>query len=73
MSLEKIIEKEVYGTKSGKQLVSMLSNIFKHKENIENVIVLLKTEENRQKMIKFLEKGETNIDKIHYYVAALRT
>ena len=51
----------------------MLSAVFKHVENIENVILLLETEENRQKMIKFLENGKRTVDEIHYYTAELNT
>ena len=73
MTRENMINTEVYGTKSGKKLYKMLSAVFKHKENIENVILLLETEENRQKMIKFLENGNRTVDEIHYYVAYLDT
>jgi len=71
MTIENMINTEVYGTESGKKLYEMLSTVFKHVENIENVILLLETEENRQKMIKFLEKGNRTVDEIHYYTAEL--
>ncbi len=71
MTIENMINTEVYGTESGKKLYEMLSAIFKHVENIENVILLLETEENKQKMIKFLEKGKRTVDEIHYYTAEL--
>ena len=71
MTIENIINTEVYGTESGKKLCKMLSTVFKQTENIENVILLLETEENRQKMIKFLEKGNRTVDEIHYYIAEL--
>ena len=72
MTIEQIINDEVYNTESGKKLYEMLSTVFKHVENIENVILLLETEENRQKMIKFLEKGNRSVDEIHYYTAYLK-
>ncbi|MEE3349176.1 MAG: hypothetical protein VZR09_03975 [Candidatus Gastranaerophilaceae bacterium] len=71
MTIENMIKTEVYGTESGKKLYSLLANIFKQVENIENVILILETEENRQKMIKFLEKGNRTVDEIHYYTAEL--
>ena len=71
MSIEQLIEKEVYNTKSGKKLYKMLSTVFNHAENIENIILLLETEENRQKMINFLKKGNKTVDEIHYYTAIL--
>ena len=71
MTIENMINTEVYGTESGKKLYEMLSKIFEHTENIENVILLLETEENRQKMIEFLEKGNRTVDEIHYYTAEL--
>ena len=71
MNRDEIIETEVYGTESGKKLFEMLSKVFRHKENIENVIYLLETEENRQAMIKFLEKGNKTVDEIHYYTVEL--
>lgn len=37
----------------------------KHREKTENILILLKTQKNKEKMIKFLEKGETDINKIH--------
>ena len=52
MTIEQMIANEVQGTESGKKLFKMLSNIFSNKENIENVILLLETEENRQKIIQ---------------------
>ena len=72
MNRDKLIKKEVYGTESGEKLFEMLSKIFQHKENIENVIYLLEIEENRQAMIKYLEKGNKSVDDIHYYTAELR-
>ncbi len=71
MTIENMINTEIYGTESGKKLYEMLSNVFEHVENIENVILLLETEENRQKMIEFLEKGNRTVDEIHYYTAEL--
>lgn len=71
MTIENMINAEIYGTESGKKLYKMLSTVFKHVENIENVILLLEIEENRQKMIKFLEKGNRTVDEIHYYAAEL--
>lgn len=68
----KLIENEVYGTESGKKLFEKLSSIFEHRENIENVIYLLETENNRQKMIEFLSKGNKSVDDVHYYTAELR-
>ena len=73
MTIENMINAEVYGTESGKKLYKMLSAVFKHVENIENVILLLETEENRQKMITFLENGKRTVDEIHYYTAELNT
>lgn len=73
MTIENMINSEVYGTESGKKLYKMLSDVFKHSENIENVILLLETEENRQKMIKFLETGNRTVDEIHYYTAKLES
>lgn len=73
MTIENMINYEVYGTESGKKLYKMLSDVFKHSENIENVILLLETEENRQKMIKFLETENRTIDEIHYYTAKLES
>ena len=71
MSIEQLIEKEVYNTKSGKKLYKMLSTVFNHAENIENIILLLETEENRQTIINFLKKGNKTVDEIHYYTAIL--
>ena len=71
MTIEQMIANEVQGTESGKKLFKMLSNIFSNKENIENVILLLETEENRQKMIKFLEKKRRIVDEVHYYIVEI--
>ena len=68
---DKIIQKEVYGTASGRKLFEMLKKYFKYEQNIENVIYLLETEANRQKMIKFLKEGQRTVDEIHYYTAEL--
>ena len=43
----------------------MLYKLFKNKERAENAVILLKTKENKEQMIKFLETGETDIDKIY--------
>lgn len=71
MSIEQIIKNEVYKTESGKELFALLSKLKDDKRAVENMIILLKTEKNRQKMIKFLQKGETDLDRIAYYVAEL--
>ena len=48
-----------------KKLHLMLYKLFKNKERAENAVILLKTKENKEQMIKFLETGETDIDKIY--------
>ena len=48
-----------------KKLHLMLYKIFKKKESAENAVILLKTKENKEQTIKFLETGETDIDKIY--------
>ena len=69
--LEKLITKEIKETQLGKKLFKMLSDIFKHKENIENVILLFESDKNRQKMINFLKKRKRSVDEIHYYISKL--
>lgn len=59
------IVKEYMKDETSKKLYIMLNKIIKHREKTENILIFLKTQKNKEKMIKFLEKGETDINKIH--------
>ena len=54
-----------------KKLYEMLAKIFPQERVIEPLIVVLKNDENRQKMIEFLESGETDGDRIAYRAVEL--
>lgn len=71
MTIEQIINDEVYNTESGQKLLKLLSKIIKNKCAAENLIVILKTEENRQKMIKFLKSEKRSGDEAAYFAAFL--
>lgn len=71
MNKEQLIEEMVLSTDTSKKLYSLLEKIFEYKDTIENVIIMLKNDKNKQKMIEFLESGETDKDRIYYRTAEL--
>ena len=46
------------------KLVEMLNKNFVSEYYIENILIILKNDENKQKLIDYLRNGETNRDKI---------
>lgn len=46
------------------KLVEMLNKIFVSEYYIENILIILKNNENKQKLIDYLRNGETDRDKI---------
>ena len=53
------------------KLKELLTAIFPQERVVESLILVLKTDENRQKMIEFLESGETDGDRIVYRATEL--
>lgn len=51
-------------TEISKKLVDILSKIFVSEYYIENILIILKNDENKQKLIDYLKNGETDRDKI---------
>jgi len=51
-------------TEISKKLVEMLNKNFLSEYYIENIMIILKNDENKQKLIDYLRNGETNRDKI---------
>lgn len=71
MNKEQLIEEMVLSTDISKKLYCLLEKVFEYKDTIENVIIMLKNDKNKQKMIEFLESGETDKDRIYYRTAEL--
>ncbi len=53
------------------KLQNLLSKIFPQERVVESFIMVLKNDENMQKMIEFLESGETDGDRIVYRATEL--
>ena len=53
------------------KLKELLTAIFPQERVVESLILVLKNDENRQKMIEFLESGETDGDRIVYRATEL--
>ena len=53
------------------KLQKLLTKIFPQERVVESLIFVLKNDENRQKMIEFLESGETDGDRIVYRATEL--
>ena len=51
---------------TSRKLHTMLLKINNNRKLSEDIVLMLKTKENKEKMIKFLESGETDGDKIAY-------
>lgn len=53
------------------RLKELLTAIFPQERVVESLILVLKNDENKQKMIEFLESGETDGDRIVYRATEL--
>ena len=71
MNKHQLLEEKLNGSEICKKLYEMLAKIFPQERVIEPLIVVLKNDENRQKMIEFLESGETDGDRIAYRAVEL--
>ena len=63
------LEKEVNSI--SQRLKELLTAIFPQERVVESLILVLKNDENKQKMIEFLESGETDGDRIVYRATEL--
>ena len=65
------LEEKLRSTETSSKLFDMLKNFFPRQESIENILVILDNDENKQKMIEFLESGETKRERILLRAAEL--
>lgn len=55
MNREEIVNRDVYGTKSGRRLFKILRKSCYDAKSAEDIILLFDTEDKRQRLIEYLE------------------
>ncbi len=71
MKNEELLEKELQTNIINEKLHTLLSKVYSQERVIESFLLVLKNNENKQKMIEFLESGETDGDRIVYRATEL--
>ena len=69
--MKQSLKESLTTTEISKTLFEKLSKIFVSEYYIENIIIILKNDTNMQKLMEFLNTGETDIEKILIKTAEL--
>ena len=69
--MKQSLKESLTTTEISKTLFEKLSKIFVSEYYIENIIIILKNDTNLQKLMEFLNTGETDIEKILIKTAEL--
>ena len=69
--MKQSLKESLTTTEISKNLFEKLSKIFVSEYYIENIIIILKNDTNMQKLMEFLNTGETDIEKILIKTAEL--